>query len=562
MVLDSIPVPDVMIQNGQIPISVISYQGPPSSIYLYSKNAGINFYYVGVSDYAGSPYEEPKLTYTVKVPQETHQVFISGDFNNWNSNGYWMDRVDSVTFQTTVWGANAQMGYKYLNGPAWEFVEVNNDGLELPNRSWTPLDTVQGWKMLFIPEMTRIYYDDIFTTYGENITVTIKSASNAGQADGGTAISYEFELNYDPDILQYTGYETAGTLSATGDIVVNATTSWNKIYISYMTTQPFSIVGDLIKLNFEVVNNSGYTNTQCWINNFYFDDRHIWDTRSGNINIESFMLGDIDGNYDVQAYDAALTLQYSVGMDPLPMLDPHPWESSRLNAANVDGVDGITANDASLILQYSAYMIDSFDAQHPDSGILRAPAAIGASVAIVREKDQLIFKSFGKLVGLNLFIDKELDAFGVPEISNYINMSAINMNDNVYAVGLAATVAPAEGSTIMTIPLLRDIPDEFLFNLIVNADRISLVSEANTDLTSIEEAGISLYPNPVVDVMHLNHLIVGSRIEIFDISGRMVLSQQVSNIEERINLSELSKGVYTISVLNETIHAVSKFFKK
>lgn len=551
------------IENGQIPMSVFSYQGPATTVYLYSENNGVNFYYAGTSDYTGSPYEEPKQTYTVKVPVGTHQVLIAGEFNNWDPAGYWMERVDSITFQATIMGANAQTAYKYLNGPNWDFVEVYADGAETPNRTWMPLDTVQRWRNLFVPEMTKIYYDDIVTSYGEDITITIKSATVTNQMGGGTAISYEFELNYDPNILQYTGYETAGTLSAQGDIIVNATSNWNKIYVSYMTTQPFLTIGDLLKLNFKVLQNSGYTHTQCWINEFYFDDRHIWDIRSGDISIESFMLGDIDGNYDIQAYDAALTLQYSVGMDPMPVLDPRPWEGWRMNAANVDGVEGITANDASLILQYSAYMIDSFGTQPGDSTVtMRAPAPKTAYVTIIREKDQLVFKSFGKLVGFNLFINAELDAFGTPVIADNINMSAVNIKENIYAVGLAATSAPAEGSTILTIPLLREIPEEFSFNLIVNADKISMVSEAQTGVTSIEDAGISLYPNPVVDMIHLSNLAVGSRISISDISGRVVLNQQVGASEEKIDMSALANGIYTLSVLSETTHAVTKFIKK
>ncbi|MEA4937521.1 MAG: T9SS type A sorting domain-containing protein [Paludibacter sp.] len=565
-VLSSIPVPGInTTQNGQIPMSVFNYQGDSTAVYLYSEYGGVNFYYVGTSNYTGSPYEEPKQTYTVKVPQGTNQVLMAGDFNNWDPAGYWMERVDSVTFQATIWGADAQTEYKYLNGPNWTFVEVDANGNDVANRKWTPVDTVQRWMNMFMPEMTKIYYDDIVTSYGENITVTIKSATTTNQMGGGTgtAISYEFELSYDPNILQYTGYETAGTLSAQGNIVVNATTSWNKIYVSYMTTQPFPTIGDLLKLNFKVLHNSGYSHTQCWINEFYYDNRHIWDTRSGDISIQSFMPGDVDGNYDVQAYDAALTLQYSVGMDPLPMFDPLPWESWRVNAANVDGIEGITANDASLILQYSAYLIGSFGPQPGDSSVtMRVPAQKSAYVTIIREKDQLIFKSFGKLVGFNLFINEELDAFGTPVIADNINMSAVNIKENIYAVGLAATSAPAEGSTIMTIPLLRDIPEKFAFNLIVNADKISMISEAQTGIVSIEEAGIKLYPNPVVDLIHLNNLTVGSRISISDISGRMVLNQQVGTTEEKIDMSALANGIYTLSILNETTHAVTKFIKK
>ncbi|MPN18904.1 hypothetical protein SDC9_166269 [bioreactor metagenome] len=89
-----------------------------------------------------------------------------------------------------------------------------------------------------------------------------------------------------------------------------------------------------------------------------------------------------------------------------------------------------------------------------------------------------------------------------------------------------------------------------------------MISEAQTGIVSIEEAGIKLYPNPVVDLIHLNNLTVGSRISISDISGRMVLNQQVGTTEEKIDMSALANGIYTLSILNETTHAVTKFIKK
>ncbi len=557
-VLGSIHVPgNNMIQNGQIPMNIFNYQGDSTSIYLYTENGSVSFYYIGVSDFMGSTYEETKQTYTVIVPPETQQVFIMGDFNNWNPYGYWMERIDSVTFQTTIWGADARMQYKYLNGPDSSFVEVNADGTEIDNRNWNPVDTVRRWMNMHIPDMTRIYYDDLVTAVGEEFSLTIKSATNQQL----TAISYQFELYYDPNILEFTGFSTTGTLSESGDIVVNSTSFRNRIYISYMTTQPFNVNGDLVKLNFRVANNPAYNYTQCWIGEFYYDDNQIWNTQSGNIYIESFMLGDVDGNYRIQAYDAALTLQYSVGMDPLPAIAPRPWTGWRLKAADVDGVAGITANDAALILRYSAYIITSFDGHDPDSGSVRAPANKLAQVEIVRDQDMLYFKSYGNLIGFNLFIAQELDAFGAPVISNDVSMSAVNVGSDIYAVGLATLEPFADGTTFMTIPLLREISSDFEYKMFVNSEEVDVKAYAQTGVSSLADAGISMHPNPVKDMIHLNNLKDGSRIRVYDISGRMVLSTETFASFERIDVSGLASGIYSISILNNNTNAVSKFIK-
>lgn len=62
--------------------------------------------------------------------------------------------------------------------------------------------------------------------------------------------------------------------------------------------------------------------------------------------------GDVDNNGEIEAYDAAITGQYSANMDPLPAEDPRPWSQWRLDRADVDGDGSVLAYDASLILQH------------------------------------------------------------------------------------------------------------------------------------------------------------------------------------------------------------------
>src|SRR5690554_3588918 len=94
------------------------------------------------------------------------------------------------------------------------------------------------------------------------------------------------------------------------------------------------------------------------ISDFLYNTYSITDIQNGTVTIIG-KYGDIDANDYVQAYDAALALQYSVGLDPLPLTDPLPWENWRVIIGNVDGVGDITANDASLILQHSASIIST-----------------------------------------------------------------------------------------------------------------------------------------------------------------------------------------------------------
>lgn len=648
--LGSIAAPGVYSDGGSnVPLTVFSYEGPATVLYLYSKDSGINIYYVAVSNF--SP---PSMTYTVDVPVETHEVWIAGDFNNWISgaqkmervdentftalvlgatfdHGYkylsgkdwqyvevhadsteisnrsyqpvdtvvkwmnlfipndtinysmtytvqvpivtqqvfiagdfnnwqphWMERVDSVTFTTTYWGATPQHQYKYLNGPDWKYVEVHSDASAVANRNYNQLDVVEAWAKLNIQEEVKIYYEDINTVVGEDIWITLKSTSNLPR----NVISYQFTLSYDSDVLEYIGHSVDGTISEAGNIVVNSTTDNEYIYISYMNSESFTNVGDLLHLQFKVINDYDYNWTNCWVQDFYYDNVQVWNFEPGEIWINSFTTGDVDGNDMIQAYDAALTLQYSVGKDPLPQLDPLPWETWRLKAADVDGVEGVTANDAAMILQYSARVIYTFPVDDTPEAGMAIKANNTADVTISEEDEMLVFRSSGNLIGLNVYLQNNLEVLGAPQFASNVDLSAVNMEDGQYAIGLVALEAPAEGAEIMRIPILKGSDSDLIFHLIVNADEKIVNSRITTGMNNVSTTAVNLRPNPVLDMLYISNLTVGSRLVVYDISGRALIMQEVQSDREQLDVSNLNGGVYTIVISNNEKQLISKFIKK
>ncbi len=535
------------------------YQGIPTTLYMFTTNVGINYYFLGVTDYRGLPYEGPETTYTVTVPADTRQVCIAGEFNNWQPGVHWMQQIDSVTYMLTVQGATEQMPYKYLNGPDWNYVEVYADGTERPNRGWSQLDTVPRWLNMYYQEETKFFYDNISTIPGENISLTIRSQSNMPKQ----AIAYQFQLQYDPNVLEYLGHNVDGTIAQTGTVVVNSTRDMGTLYVSFMTDNPFSYTSDLLKLNFRVKPNSYYNFTKCWINNAYLNDQFINWTESGDILIETYKVGDVDGNYWVQAYDAALTLQYSVGKDPLPEIDPLPWSLWRMRAADVDGLEGITANDAALILQYSAYMIDQFPIENDTTD---RPAMIRgtdfADITITRENNQLVVRSYGKLVGLNLFLNEFSSALGTPIISSSVDMSAVNISNEVYAIGLASLQAPADGTVIMTMPLNETSLTEYVFTAFINAHQKEISSKVITSTEETRLSVVQLYPNPARDYLNITGLTEGSEFRISDISGRTVYSAIATSTAMEVSVGNLSGGVYTVTVVTDGRREVTRFIKQ
>jgi hypothetical protein len=58
---------------------------------------------------------------------------------------------------------------------------------------------------------------------------------------------------------------------------------------------------------------------------------------------------------------------------------------------------------------------------------------------------------------------------------------------------------------------------------------------------------VVFYPNPVLDFLTIFHAKTGSQITLFDMAGRVVLQQQLPEIDKpRIDLSALKRGSYLI----------------
>jgi hypothetical protein len=267
---------------------------------------------------------------------------------------------------------------------------------------------------------------------------------------------------------------------------------------------------------------------------------------SGEIfTITAFTPGDVNDDGRIQAYDAALTLQLSVGLDPLPGIDPLPWENWRDSTANVDGTGGITAYDAGMILQYSAGIISTFPASDKKS-------ASTADVTIEVTGNHIIFCSHGDLIGLNLSTTDENHVLGPPEVlaEDYSSLnpsgfiSAMNIIDATYNIGLCTAISPAEGSGLLSIPYNNS--GTVTFEIIVNRE----FKEVTVDLaTGTGEAGkeqLVIYPNPVNDKLYIGRLTDPLAVRIYNSHGQLVIIAEVDDQNREIDLSGMPSGLYLI----------------
>jgi hypothetical protein len=267
-------------------------------------------------------------------------------------------------------------------------------------------------------------------------------------------------------------------------------------------------------------------------------------TGGNTFHIIKFRPGDVDDDGIILAYDAAITLQFSVGLDPLPNMDPLPWEPWRDSTANVDGIHGVTAYDAGLILQYSAGILSSFSGEGNKSFSM-------ADVSIDVVENKIIFYSHGELLGLNVSTTNENEILGIPVVLNQKFMSAFNNRGTNYNIGLCTAFPPENGIAIMNIPFNNS--GSVTFNLLVNTEEKIVTVHLATGMVEFEKEDISIYPNPASQKLFIatgeNLKTDKCQIKIINQFGATVFETRMNESRQEIDLSGWKeKGLYFLQV--------------
>jgi hypothetical protein len=267
-------------------------------------------------------------------------------------------------------------------------------------------------------------------------------------------------------------------------------------------------------------------------------------TSGETFHIIQFIAGDVDDDSIILAYDAAITLQYSVGLDPIPDIDPLPWENWRDSTANVDGIGGITAYDAGLILQYSAGVITSF----PDES---SKSVSMADISIDIVDNDIIFYAYGELLGFNLRITDENNLLGNPIVLNNTFMSAFNNRGTIYNLGLCTAFPPENGTAILKIPFTGC--GSVTFTMLVNTEEKVVVLDLKTGMPELEKEDIDIYPNPAIDKLYINSKGIPGldeyHLKLINQTGVMVFETRVKEAQTEIYISDwIERGVYFLQI--------------
>lgn len=173
-----------------------------------------------------------------------------------------------------------------------------------------------------------------------------------------------------------------------------------------------------------------------------------------------YTAGDVDDNNLIQSYDAALALQYSVGLDPLPQEDPAPWDAWRIKRADVDGNSVIAAYDASLIQQYVVSMIDSFPVENgnPFPKATAMPTDLAFNYVQDGETLNLYINQADNLYGANFQLfynhnDVEILSMDTTALSSSYRYEMNALSDDEFNLGMMAAMPPSGGGRFLSLDL-------------------------------------------------------------------------------------------------------------
>ena len=438
--------------------------------------------------------------------------------------------LDTISFNLS--NSSIAIGKGYL------FSDISNDlsGNSRPNPAGSNPDIGAYESNLAQPirldTITILSSFDSLTVPRTNI-ISIKTNNLTGYGIG----SYQLKLNYNASKYRLDSISKIGTVSSNGTLTVNTNTT-GLVNVSWASAADISNNLPLIKAYFTAIDSGKSSFT---VTNAFFNTSSVTNILPKSV-VNKFIYGDVDINAAIQAYDAMLALRYSVGMDPLPIIDPLPWEPWRIKVASVDTSALVTANDASLILKYVVGMITKF----PKRGIVSIPGYVTVNI----ENNEILVRSFEDLGGLNISFENNISDISEPSfIYNQNAISAVNKQINNYRIGMAFSEAPENGTVVLRIPLTFNHNQSLNMEIVENASKRIYQLNAVTGVNNIKNASIKIYPNPTNDFIYFEGLKEDNIVNIYDVQGKIVVTKLI-NEKGSIDLSGLNKGVYVVKIAN------------
>lgn len=166
---------------------------------------------------------------------------------------------------------------------------------------------------------------------------------------------------------------------------------------------------------------------------------------------------------------------------------------------------------------------------------------------------------------LDLRVRKDTDTYLPWTLNkNFNDLYALRADNNVdniekVEIGSVSESLPTSGKYTITVSHKGILTGG-------NQEYTLIVSGINGVLSveKIEEQGFAVWPNPVTDIVNLDFTFdyVDAELKIYDLQGREVYQTHLNQKDNRLNISNLTSGMYVVKVIQNGIETSKKIIKK
>jgi hypothetical protein len=219
------------------------------------------------------------------------------------------------------------------------------------------------------------------------------------------------------------------------------------------------------------------------------------------------LYGDVTGDGVVDAYDAAILLQYSVGMNPVGAPLPWTWQ---LISGDVSGDSCIDAYDAALVLQYSVGIINTFPVETREDYVYPV-----AEIKLTQAGQELIISAQGDLYSLMLDFNFDLESqqisIKIPDLLFYAYQNKMALASAYPLNGEICRISLSDADNLKGTSVWGS----------VNESRIQLFVDQLPEVTLIN----AIYPNPFNPVTNIMFSLCENdnvKITVYNLKGQKV----------------------------------------
>lgn len=205
---------------------------------------------------------------------------------------------------------------------------------------------------------------------------------------------------------------------------------------------------------------------------------------------------------------------------------------------------GIEAYEGEGAMLSNSYVND-VGAVEPDNWLISPAIAIpsqGATLTwyVAAQDPDWAAETYDVMISTGTSISSYTSLFNETLASGDWEQRSVNINGNW------------AGQTVHIAFRHHDVTDMFAMKI----DNVNIT--AGTGIENYE-SNVTIYPNPVKDVLNINATSNINRVEVYNMMGQMVGSFNANDVNTQINTSSFANGVYTVKISTENGMTTKKF---